>query len=42
LIALTGYGQDSDRARAQVAGFAEHLTKPVDLRRLLRAVEHQG
>lgn len=30
LIALTGYGQESDRARALEAGFDLHLTKPVD------------
>ncbi len=28
-IALTGYGQDSDRERAMAAGFHVHLTKPV-------------
>ncbi len=38
LIALTGYGQDSDRARAKQAGFAQHLTKPVDGGRLLGAL----
>jgi PAS domain S-box-containing protein len=31
LIALTGYGQSSDREQALAAGFAAHLTKPVDL-----------
>lgn len=31
LIALTGWGQDSDRRRAAKAGFDHHLTKPVDL-----------
>jgi CheY-like chemotaxis protein len=30
LIALTGYGQDGDKARARAAGFDHHLTKPVD------------
>lgn len=29
LIALTGWGQDSDKARAHDAGFDHHLTKPV-------------
>jgi CheY-like chemotaxis protein len=29
LIALTGYGQDKDRAAAIAAGFDLHLTKPV-------------
>jgi PAS domain S-box-containing protein len=31
LIALTGWGQESDRQRAMDAGFDHHLTKPVDL-----------
>ena len=31
LIAVTGYGQESDRRRAFEAGFDEHLVKPVDL-----------
>ncbi len=31
LIALTGYGQDSDRQRTIEAGFHHHLVKPVDL-----------
>ncbi len=30
LIALTGWGQESDRQRASKAGFDLHLTKPVD------------
>ena len=30
LIALTGYGQQSDRQRSQEAGFDYHLVKPVD------------
>jgi two-component system, chemotaxis family, CheB/CheR fusion protein len=29
LVAVTGWGQPEDRARAQSAGFDEHLTKPV-------------
>jgi two-component system CheB/CheR fusion protein len=40
LLALTGYGQASDRAAALRAGFDEHLVKPVDsetLREVLRA-----
>jgi CheY-like chemotaxis protein len=31
LLALTGYGQPEDRARAAEAGFDLHLTKPVEL-----------
>ncbi len=30
LIAVTGYGQDSDRERTRAAGFEHHLVKPVD------------
>jgi DNA-binding response OmpR family regulator len=30
LIALTGWGQESDRRKALEAGFDFHLTKPVD------------
>lgn len=30
LIAMTGYGQDEDRRRAEEAGFDHHLVKPVD------------
>ncbi|HSA54743.1 MAG TPA: response regulator [Gemmatimonadaceae bacterium] len=32
LIAVTGYGQPSDRERSRAAGFAEHLVKPVEVR----------
>jgi signal transduction histidine kinase/ActR/RegA family two-component response regulator len=34
MVALTGYGQDSDKKRALAAGFDEHLTKPVKVDRL--------
>jgi two-component system, chemotaxis family, CheB/CheR fusion protein len=30
LIALTGWGQESDKMRARAAGFDRHCTKPVD------------
>jgi CheY-like chemotaxis protein len=36
LIALTGYGQSSDRAEAFAAGFDEHVVKPVDPELLCR------
>ena len=39
LVALTGYGQENDRARSREAGFALHLVKPVDGARLLAAVD---
>jgi len=34
LVAVTGYGQESDRARTRAAGFDHHLVKPIDLERL--------
>ena len=34
LIAMTGYGSEEDRRRAQEAGFNAHLVKPVDLEAL--------
>jgi PAS domain S-box-containing protein len=40
LIAITGWGQDSDKARALAAGFDHHFTKPIEPERitaLLRA-----
>jgi CheY-like chemotaxis protein len=30
LVAITGWGQDDDKRRAQAAGFDHHLTKPMD------------
>jgi CheY-like chemotaxis protein len=30
LVAVTGWGQTDDKARALAAGFDHHLTKPVD------------
>ena len=38
LVAITGYGQDHDRARAREAGFDAHVVKPVDIDRLLALV----
>jgi CheY-like chemotaxis protein/two-component sensor histidine kinase len=35
LIAVTGYGQDTDRRRTREMGFDAHLVKPVDLSQLL-------
>ena len=34
LVAFTGWGQETDRARARAAGFDHHLVKPIDLRTL--------
>jgi signal transduction histidine kinase/ActR/RegA family two-component response regulator len=39
LIALTGYGEPKDRARAMAAGFDDHVVKPVDLDVLGELVE---
>jgi DNA-binding response OmpR family regulator len=35
LIALTGYGQERDQRRSAEAGFAAHLVKPVDAKKLV-------
>lgn len=43
IAAITGYGQDEDRARSREAGFDHHLVKPVevaDLRALLSEIHH--
>jgi CheY-like chemotaxis protein len=34
LVAVTGYGQETDRARSRLAGFAYHLAKPIELEAL--------
>ena len=39
LIALSGYGHDQDKRRSDEAGFALHLVKPVDLEKLLQALD---
>ena len=39
LVALTGWGQDEDRAEARAAGFDDHMTKPIDLESLLRVFD---
>ncbi|MGH6648893.1 ATP-binding response regulator [Aquabacterium sp.] len=44
LIALTGYGQESDRSHSQAAGFNAHLVKPTDPGALADLIEahHQS
>ena len=45
LVAVTGYGQESDRQRSQEAGFDYHLVKPVDpkeLQKLLAMLTEQA
>jgi len=39
LVALTGYGQERDRARALSADFDEHMVKPVAPDRLFEVVQ---
>ena len=36
LIAVTGWGHDDDRRRAQEAGFDHHMVKPVDPQALMK------
>lgn len=40
LVAVTGYGQDSDRRRTAEAGFQQHLIKPVHLGDLKSLLAH--
>jgi CheY-like chemotaxis protein len=35
LVAVTGWGQESDKARARAAGFDLHFTKPIEPDKLL-------
>lgn len=37
-IALSGYGMEEDRRRSHEVGFTEHLTKPVNMQSLDRAI----
>jgi CheY-like chemotaxis protein/anti-sigma regulatory factor (Ser/Thr protein kinase) len=37
-IALSGFGTDEDLAASRAAGFADHLTKPIDWERLRKAI----
>ncbi|WP_411885719.1 response regulator [Polaromonas sp. YR568] len=38
MIALSGYGQESDRKRSAEAAFSAHLVKPVDLDALFASI----
>lgn len=42
LVALTGYGRDSDRRAAEDAGFDGYLVKPVDTEALRRIIARFG
>jgi CheY-like chemotaxis protein len=38
-IALSGFGQDEDLRRSSEAGFATHLTKPINLKVLQEVIK---
>jgi CheY-like chemotaxis protein len=40
LVALSGYGQAEDRAKARESGFEVHLTKPVGIDELQQVLVH--
>lgn len=39
-VALTAFARESDRSKALETGFAEHLSKPVDINQLVSVVTH--
>ena len=39
LVAVTGYGQRSDRERTESAGFQAHVVKPVDVHELVTLLD---
>jgi CheY-like chemotaxis protein len=42
IVALTGWGQESDRRRTREAGIDQHLVKPVSLEALEQALAAVG
>jgi len=42
IVAVTGWGQETDRQRSREAGFDVHLVKPVDSADLARALHENG
>jgi len=42
LIALSGYGQEGDRERSRIHGFAAHLVKPTEVPALLELIARAG
>jgi CheY-like chemotaxis protein len=42
LLAVTGYGQESDRRRTRDAGFDHHIVKPIDLHHLEQLIENDA
>lgn len=41
MIAVTGYGLDSDRQASEAAGFTAHMVKPVDFNALCRVLQER-
>ncbi|WP_124081775.1 hybrid sensor histidine kinase/response regulator [Pigmentiphaga humi] len=41
-VALTGYGMEADVRRCLAAGFAAHLTKPLDINQLIQVLQRHG
>src|SRR5258706_12825327 len=39
MVALTGYGQEGDRARSQSSGFKAHLVKPLEASQLIAVID---
>ena len=39
LVALTGYGRETDASRSRAAGFALHLVKPLEASEVLSSLE---
>jgi PAS domain S-box-containing protein len=42
IIAVTGYGAETDRRRARAAGFDHHLTKPIELASVADLITRRG
>ena len=42
LVAISGYGQPTDRARSKAAGFDHHMVKPVDCGALLELLQQRA
>jgi CheY-like chemotaxis protein len=39
IVALSGWGQEADRARSSSAGFDHHFVKPVDVAEIQRLID---
>lgn len=42
VLALTGYGQETDKAKAIDSGFDHHFTKPIDIPQLLKYLQEHS